>query len=446
VAAATRAVDLIGPLVDASSSREALAVQEDVGAAAETADRDAALLRTVMEIRADKSKDPYGSAGDAAYAKAFRDAAMSLLEANEPAAAAELLDRAWPYHPDDVWINHTLGNALEQVQPPRTDDAIRFYRAARALRPETAHDLAHALNRRGRGGEALAVFQHLTELQPEKGWHWGCLATLLEVRGNHTAAVAAMEKAVAQFRETLSLRPDYIAAHINLAGVLRDVKHDYPAAAAEYREALALDSDHVNAHFGLGNALREQGKLDEAAALYREAIRIKPDFAAAHHNLVYILLRQGNVDGAIAADRESLRLQPDTVSVPAQLAWLLALYPDRPRRDYDEAASLARKSLEALPKSPSHHSILALVEYRRGHWDDALASLNQAMTLRKNGTAGEWFLLALIHVRKGEKEIALTWFDKAVERTKTTNSREFDVKLLWREAAPLLGRPGPVPG
>ena len=62
--------------------------------------------------------------------------AASLLDAGEPAAAALLLDRAWPYHPDDVWVNHTLGTALEAVYPPRTDDAIRFYRAARALRPE----------------------------------------------------------------------------------------------------------------------------------------------------------------------------------------------------------------------------------------------------------------------------------------------------------------------
>jgi len=547
VAAATRAVDLIGPLVDASLSREALALQKDVGAAAEIADRDAALLSTVMDIRADKSKDPTGSAGDAAYAKAFRDAAIdidalgpdaaaakirarlagevpviaaalddwsarrrkartkdarglslltataraadpdptrnrlraiwlqpitaqqrepllalakdadprgwpvqtvtllasSLLEANEPAAAAELLDRAWPHHPDDVWINHTLGNALEQVQPPRTDDAIRFYTAARALRPETAHDLAHALDRRGRGHEAVVVFRNLTELLPEIGWHWGCLATLCEVRGNHSEAVAAMERAVARFRETLSLRPDDIAPHVNLGLVLCDVAHDYPAAAAEYREVLRLDPEHTIAHFGLGNVLRYQGKLDEAVRSYREAIRIKPDFAPAHHNLAYILLRQGNVDRAIAESRESLRLQPDSVLVPSHVAWLLAAYPDRPPRDYAEAAGLVRKSLETQSKSPSVHTILALVEYRFGHWDSAIAAVEQSMALRKGEQAGNSFLLAMALARKGEKGKALDWFDKAVERTNTLKFKDVDVDLLWSEAARLLGRPGP---
>jgi eukaryotic-like serine/threonine-protein kinase len=369
--------------------------------------------------------------------------ASSLLDADEPAAAAEFLDRVQAQYPDDVWINHILGTCLEKVQPPRTDEAIRFYTAARALRPETAHDLAHALNRRGRGDEALAVFQDLTNRQPTNGWHWGCLATLLETRGDHRGAEGALAMAVPRFRQTLQNRPDDIAAHVNLGGILCDVQHDYPAAAAEYREVLRLNPAHVVARVGLGNVLREQGQLDEAAASYREAIRLKPDFAPAHHNLAYILVRQGNVDGAIAEGRESLRLQPDSVTVPDHLAWILAVYPDRPPRDYDEAAGLVRQSLETRPKAPGVHATRALVEYRRGHWDDAIAAVERSMALRQGGQAAEWFLLAMALARKGEKEKALPWFDKAVERAVKKNLKELDVMILWSEAARLLGRPGP---
>jgi eukaryotic-like serine/threonine-protein kinase len=369
--------------------------------------------------------------------------ASSLLDAEEPAAAAELLERAQPHYPADVWINHILGTALEKLQPPRTDEAIRFYTAARALRPETAHDLAHALNRRGRGDEALAVFQDLTTRMPTNGWHWGCLATLLETRGDHRGAEGAMAMAVPRFDQTLQHRPDDIAAHVNLGGILCDVQHDYPAAAAQYNEALRLKPDHVLALFGLGNVLREQGQLDEAAAAYRECIRLKPDFAPAHHNLAYILVRQRNMDAAIAEGRESLRLQPDSVMVPGHLAWILAVYPDRPSRDYDEAAALMRQSLETQPKVPSVHATLALVEYRRRHWDASIAAVERAMALRKGGQAAEWFLLAMALARKGEKEKALPWFDKAVERAVKKNLKEVDVTQLWTEAARLLGRPGP---
>ena len=43
--------------------------------------------------------------------------------------------------------------------------AIRYYMAARAIRPEPAHELAHALDD-GESDEAIAVFQELTECGP----------------------------------------------------------------------------------------------------------------------------------------------------------------------------------------------------------------------------------------------------------------------------------------
>ena len=177
--------------------------------------------------------------------------------------------------------------------------------------------------------------------------------------------------------------------------------------------------------------------------MYRAAIRLKPDFGPAHHNLAYILLQQGNVDGAIAEGRESLRLQPDDVAVPGNLAWLLAVYPDRPDRDYEEAATLVRKSLETQSKVPVVQHTLALVEYRRGHWDASIAAAERAMALRKGGLPNDWFLLAMALARKGEKQKAVEWYDKAVEQRRKLKMTVDDVLHLWSEAARLLGRPGP---
>ena len=67
-----------------------------------------------------------------------------LAEADAHEAAAELLRRAQAHHPSDVWLNFDLAGELEAVHPPRTDEAIGYFRAARALRGETGHELAHA--------------------------------------------------------------------------------------------------------------------------------------------------------------------------------------------------------------------------------------------------------------------------------------------------------------
>ncbi len=85
----------------------------------------------------------------------------ALLNAGEQDAAGELLRRAQQRHPGDVWINQDLGSTLAHTHPPHTEEAIRFFTAAQALRPELAHELAHVLESSGRGDEAVAVFRAL---------------------------------------------------------------------------------------------------------------------------------------------------------------------------------------------------------------------------------------------------------------------------------------------
>ena len=84
--------------------------------------------------------------------------------AGDSALAESVLRTAQQRHPRDVWINYNLGQVLERLS--RRDEAIRFYTAARAIRPETAHELAHALVYGGDSDEAIAVFRDLKGLRP----------------------------------------------------------------------------------------------------------------------------------------------------------------------------------------------------------------------------------------------------------------------------------------
>jgi tetratricopeptide (TPR) repeat protein/serine/threonine protein kinase len=647
VAAAQRAEDLLGPLIDGPSRREVQALQKQVGEAAQAAGRDANLLHAVVDIRSAEADDPNGSASDAAYAAAFRDAGLdldalgpetaaakirarpaglamalaaalddwanqrrkarpkdsegwrrliatartadpdkirdqlreawsqpdakarrgpllelarqadprtwppasltllgdALAEAGEHEAAAGLLRRAQAHYPSDVWLNYDLGRELEAVYPPRTEEAIGYYTAARALRPETGHELAHALEERGRSAEATAVFQDLVVLRPGNGRHWSCLGNLLKLRGDRAGADAALDKAVAalreairlmpdfayahanlgvalmrqgkldeaiaedreairlrpddgtthfnlgtalgrqgkrdeaivEFREAIRLQPDHAAAHVNLGNVLdgqgkldeaivefREAIRLKPnfahsnlgnalrrrgkldEAIAEYREAIRLKPDDHIDHYNLGDSMRSLGKLGEAIAEYREAIRLNPDYAYAHSNLGIALLAQGKVDESIAAHREAIRLNPNYPNIPNNLAWALALTPDRPARDYDEAAALAGKAIDLEPKSGGSYNTLALAEYRRGRWDDAIAAAERSVKLMTGVDVSNWFFLAMAHARKGERDKATTWFDTAVALTKEKGPNDAELLRFWVEAAKLLGRQGPA--
>ena len=204
---------------------------------------------------------------------------------------------------------------------------------------------------RAQADEALAVFQDLTKRSSD-GRHWGLPGDAARDHGDHDGAKRCCKRPIPYFARR-SVRAHYPPVrHVNLGGVLTNVAHNYTEAAAEYRAAVKLDPEDAKAHFGLGNVLREQGKLDEAAASYRchpHQAQLWP----AHHNLAYVMIRQGNVDGAIAEGRESLRLQPDAAAVPGNLAWLLAFSPDRPARDYEEAATLCANRSICTPKVPS---------------------------------------------------------------------------------------------
>ena len=171
----------------------------------------------------------------------------ALAQAGELAAAERVLRRAQQRLPGDVWINYDLARVLERLS--RRDEAIRFYTAARSLRPETAHELAHVLAAKGQSEEAIGVFQDLTRLRPGMAGICAVLACVERAGSIREEAAVALDAAVAADREAIRLQPD----------------DAWPTSTS----AKPWD----------------QGKLDEAIAEYREAIRLQPDVAMAHNNL-----------------------------------------------------------------------------------------------------------------------------------------------------------------
>ena len=264
-----------------------------------------------------------------------------LNDSGDRTRAESVLRSAQQRYPRDVWVNYALATVLETLS--RRDEAIRFYTAARSIRPETAHELAHALEKRGESGEAIAVFRDLKRLRPGNVKHLGCLGQVLKAKGLSREADETLEAAVAAGREAIRLKPDGVTHSrlgIALAGqgkldeaiaefrtAIRLKPDDASSpheprhrpvdqgkldeAIAEYRAAIRLKPDDAMAHYNLGNALRDQGKLDDAIAEYREAIRLEPDIADAHTNLGIALRIQGKFDEAIAEYREAIRLKPD---------------------------------------------------------------------------------------------------------------------------------------
>jgi tetratricopeptide (TPR) repeat protein len=317
--------------------------------------------------------------------------------------AESVLRRAQQQHPRDVWLNYELGQVLEGLSRP--DEAIRFYTAARAIRPETAHELAHALESRGESDEAIAVFCDLVVRRPKTMRHLVCLSGALKGRDRSPEVAAALAQAVAAQRKAAGLQPNSAEAHANL-GVALGIQGKLDEAIAEFRTVQRLDPGHIVMWEGLGvvslalrlnrvrtgtpdqviaelsdrlgKSLRYQGQLDDAIAAYREAIRLNPNYAEAHCDLGATLARMGDYAGGLQMYRKGHELGSRTLgwSYPsahwvARAERALALAPRLPgllRGEDQPRDNAERLTFAAMAKDRRHYVLATRL------WMEALAS------------------------------------------------------------------------
>jgi serine/threonine protein kinase/Flp pilus assembly protein TadD len=349
--------------------------------------------------------------------------------------AAAFLKRGQRLYPQDYWINVNLANCLLEMGPQQLDDAIRYYTAAAALRPEAAvshSNLGNALAARGRLDEAVACYRKAIELNPKQSRPHHRLGAALSRQGR-------LEEAEAAYREAARLKAE--------------------EAVTACREAVRRRPDDAMAHYNLGIVLGNQGKLDEAVAAYKEALRRKPGLLARPvlasmvggflacpdprarnpkraAELIELALAQtptaaqGLDPELLAGCAPILLLADDTDayhrlcarvigqfgnSKDPRLAYLVAricaLAPDAVP-DPTRLVQMAEKAARAQP-APHYLHTLGLAQYRAGQFDSAIGQLHKSVNGNWRANAANWLVLAMAHHRLGHAEEARHWFDKA---------------------------------
>jgi tetratricopeptide (TPR) repeat protein len=322
------------------------------------------------------------------------------------ARALALLRKAQRRHPDDFWSNANLAAMLLEQHPPEVDEAIRYYTAALAIRPQSAGvhlNLGNALMRKGRRDEAIVEFRAAIHCNGDYAMAHCRLGDALVETGQLDEAIAEhhealrlnkdnpdahnslgvalhakgqLDEAIAEYRVALQLNKDYAEAHSNLGQALCD-KNQLDEAIGECREALRHQKEFAPAHNNLGNALFAKGQLDEAIAEYSEAIQLKKDFALAHNNLGLVLHRKGQLDEAIAECRESIRLNKAYAEAHGNLGAALS---DKGR--LDEAIEEYREALRLKKDYWEAHANLAIDLHSKGELDEGIAEYRIALRLK----------------------------------------------------------------
>jgi serine/threonine protein kinase/Flp pilus assembly protein TadD len=323
------------------------------------------------------------------------------LPAPMKATRLDLLRRTQRAHPADLWANHWL--AVELRENGRPAEAVRYYTAALALRPDNPGiylNRGNALREAVEVDAAIADYRQSLALAPGYAEaHTGLGAALAEKD--------RLDEAIAEYRQAIRLKKDLATAYYNLGNALYR-KGRLDEAVAEFREAIRLEKDFAQARNNLGLALADKGLLDEAVAECRQALRLRKDYPKAHNDLGSALYRKGQLDEAIAEYREAIRLKTDYPEAHYNLG--VALH-DKGR--LDDAIAEYREAIRLKTDFPRAHNNLGFALYRKGLLDEAIAECRQALRLKEDYPEAHYNLGNALRA-KGQLEGAIAEYREVI--------------------------------
>jgi tetratricopeptide (TPR) repeat protein len=336
---------------------------------------------------------------------------LLLKEVGTPDKAVDLLKRAQHEYPSDFWVNEALGFlSWYGFQPPRTDDALRFYSIAlglRPLRPQLHLVVGMALKARGAVDDAVVEYVRAIELDPKYALAHNNLGNALGERGE-------LDRAIACFRKVIELDPNYALGHNNL-GVAFENKGELDEAIAMYRKALDLDSKLALAHSNLGHALEKKGEPDVAIAMYRKALDLDPKLAPAHRNLGGAFERKGELDEAIACYRTAIEFAPNDARCHLRLGVALHKKALRTRGSLDETIACLHKAIDLDPRYAPTRRELATTLGDAGRPDDMIAALREAIRINPKYAVAYCDMGNVLQNNKGDPDGAIAMYRKAID-------------------------------
>jgi tetratricopeptide (TPR) repeat protein/predicted Ser/Thr protein kinase len=312
----------------------------------------------------------------------------------------------------------------------RTQKALDLEQAQRRIAEASATATQEGRSRaRRRSERAISqVNELLYELMSSR---WSSMPGISELRARIAQkTIRSLEGYVEESRDDPTVTIELAIVYAQISGI-QDSIGAYPESRQAARQILAIQESRLattpdqtglllnvaTTHWGIGNSFFAEGKQAEAVPPYREAVSVF---------------------------EHCLRLQPDHRAVANQLAWLLATCPSIEVREPARAVELARTATEQLPKSPAVWNTLGVAQLRSGDSQQALATLEKAMAMKRGGDSFDWFFVAMAYSDLGRSDQARAWYDRAVDWRLKESPEHLELRLFHDEAAAKLGLARPI--
>ena len=262
--------------------------------------------------------------------------------------------------------------------------------------------------------KAVTYLEQAVRKDPGFALGYTGLADCYSVMGRNGPGEPApnFERAKEFATKALDLDESLAEAHTALAGVLNYYSHDWDRAEAEFRRAIELKPNYSPAHQWYSHLLGAQNRLPEAEHEMAIAIQLDPLSVIMNHNMGAAYYYQGNFDKAIEWFQRANDLDPSLMLASWGSTNLIQAYVLSGR--VDEAAKELQK-LERLPKK------VRTLELMRAY---VLAGMNKPeearVVLRK--VESEYihqqvspYQIALVHFELDDVDEGFRWLQAAYD-------------------------------
>jgi tetratricopeptide (TPR) repeat protein len=270
-------------------------------------------------------------------------------------------------------------------------EAIPVYLHILEIEPEDAsarERLATGFVLTNQREKAVEMLEQIIKQHPEKYQSYDLLAGLLDDSGRALErekkigqARAAFAKAAVNYEQSLVINPLRPGPYLHLAELLLGPLKDQERAVRVLKEAREHFRQAPEIVYYLGIALREAKHSQEAVATFEEALHEAEaegaEIANARFHFDYGAAAEqaGLYDKAADLFRKSIALDPSNAADAYNyLAYMWAEH----NMHLDEAEQMIKLALQASPENGAYIDTLGWIEFREGKLEQALADLQRA--------------------------------------------------------------------
>ena len=271
----------------------------------------------------------------------------------------------------------------------------------------------YSWNKRSEAGlqEGIEHFQKAIEIDPSYAAAYSGIADAYTTLGylGYLSPNESFPRARAAAARALELDPTLAEPHASLAYVELYYDWDWEAAEKEFKQAISLNPNYATAHHWYSIYLTAMGRQHEAIREIQRARELDPLSLAIRTDIGFEMYYDRQYDRAIQQLKTTLEMNPN---FPLARLWLGRAYQQKGL--YEEAIAEFSQTASVLREWVPTIAAIGYVQGKEGRRAEALRTLEQLKELMRKRYVTAYGV-ALVYAGLGDSNEAFAWLHQGIE-------------------------------